>query len=84
MIFIVEATLTSVTRSRKAITSIMRRVVTMMLECGVPNRGLTFPRNPGISPSRLMAIGVREAERMPAFPVVMNARSAATARMMTP
>ena len=50
----------------------------------MPHLAFTRPRKLGSSPSRLIAIGVRDADRMPALPVVMNATIAAIAMMMTP
>ena len=75
--FIVLATLTSAAMSSSSTMVIMNPPVRRMLTWGVPKRRETFPSTGGSRPSRLMAMGLREAARMPLLPVVTKARMAA-------
>ena len=69
---------------RKAIIRTMKAAVARMLTWGVWNRREVFWKPPGRSPSWLMAIGVRDAARMPLLPVVTKARMAANASSIAP
>ncbi|MBA7714153.1 hypothetical protein ES703_123170 [subsurface metagenome] len=66
------------------ITAIMKPLVRRMLTYGVPNRLDTFCSAPGSSPSRLMAMGLLEAARMPLLAVVMKASIAPAESMIMP
>jgi len=62
----------------------MKTLVSRMLTYGVPYRAETFRKGAGRRPSRLMAMGLRDAARMPLLPVVTKARIAAADRSTTP
>jgi len=83
MIKIVEVTLTKISIFRKR-AMIMNKPVIMTETCGVPNRGLIFPNNEGINPSRLRASGNRDAAMIPALAVAIKAKAAPNPMMIVP
>ena len=84
MIFIAEATFTRFSRFKKSITVIIKIPVDIMEKWGVLNRLFTFAKNSGKSWSRLIAIGKRDADNMPALAVETKASIPANAIIMLP
>ena len=66
----VEAVLARSSTERKRIITSMSAAVRRIAAQGVPKRALVRARAHGRRPSRLMAMGEREAESIPALPVV--------------
>ena len=83
-IFMVEAVLTRSSTDNSPITRIMNAAVMAIATCGVPNRALVLEKTSGMRPSLLMAMGERDAERMPALAVVAKAKNAAKPTMTRP
>ena len=65
-------------KKTSGIIAIMKIPVRNMEKCGVLNRLLTFANTSGTSWSRLIAMGKRDADSIPAFAVEKNARMPAT------
>jgi hypothetical protein len=83
-IIIVEAVFTRFSIDRKVITTIINPVVAIIDTWGVENRRFTLLKKPGRRSSRLMAIGERDALRIPELAVVIKASIAPAARISTP
>ena len=80
----VEAVLTRSLRSKKRMTQIMNAEVESMDMTGVLVLGWILLKKAGRRLSELIAIGDREAERIPALAVVMKAIRAAPERIIRP
>ena len=79
-----EAVLTSSFNSKNTIAKIINPQVSRMLKVGVPKRLLSLDNVLGSKWSRLIAIGLRDAARIPPLAVVTNAANAASVSSTTP